>query len=51
MSAQPSWYATQPAWYDESTANPGRDDEGDDPGVGFDDAVEYDDEDDDDQLD
>jgi hypothetical protein len=49
MSAQPSWYATQPAWYDEATApSLGRD--GEDDGLG--DGPTYDDdEDDDDQLD
>jgi hypothetical protein len=43
MSAQPSWYATQPAWYDEATASLGRDDDDDDLGPSF----GYDDEDDD----
>jgi hypothetical protein len=50
MSAQPSWYATQPAWYDEATEPTlGRDDEGDNLGDGLDDGMFYDD--DDDQLD
>lgn len=30
MSAQPDWYATQPAWYDESTAPPYGPEDGDD---------------------